>query len=80
MRTTEKELLIQYILNNLDFYQNEVIHLKQNLRYRNIDVNDCFELALAIERLQAFEKFSLNIMELLNLKSSDESGENQQKQ
>ena len=73
MRIKEKEILIQYIQNNLDLYQNDVIKLKQHLRYRNIDVNDCIELSLSIERLAAFEKFSRDIMALLNLTSGEEN-------
>lgn len=72
MRISEKVILVQYIQNNLDVYQNDVINLRQNLRYRNIDVNDCVELSLAIERLAAFEKFSKDIMSLLNLTSGED--------
>lgn len=74
MRVIEKILLIEYIQHNHDFYENEVIKLKQQLRYRNIDVNDCVELSLAIERLQAFEKFSKDVMSLLSLKSAGDDG------
>ena len=71
MRLTEKELLMQYILNNHDYYENDLIQLRQRIRFRNIDVNDCVELQLAIERLACFEKFSKDIMALLNLRSSE---------
>lgn len=71
MRLKEKIIIVEYIQNNHDFYENDVINLKQQLRYRNIDVNDCVELSLAIERLQAFEKFSRDVMNLLHLTSSD---------
>ncbi len=70
MRLKEKILLVEYIQNNHDFYENDVIKLKQQLRYRNIDVNECVELSLAIERLQSFEKFSKDIINLLHLTSS----------
>lgn len=70
MRLTEKILLIQYIQNNRDYYENDVIKLRQNIRYRNIDINDCVELSLAIERLAAFEKFSSDVMAILNLTSN----------
>lgn len=74
LRISEKILIIQYINNSLDHYQDEVIELKQRLRYRNIDVNDCYELALAIERLAAFEKFSRDVLALLHIFGDSDKG------
>ena len=72
MRITEKELFVKYLQTQLDNYQNEVIKLRQRIRYRDIDVNDCFELALAIERLSAFQQFYRDTMSLFGLSTFSE--------
>lgn len=67
MRITEKEVLMSYIQNNLERYENDVKTLKQRLRFREIDIDDCFELALAIERLAIFQEFTRNILVILHV-------------
>lgn len=67
MRITEKEVFMSYIQNNLTRYENDVIALKQRLRYRDIDIDDCFELALAIERLTMFQEFARNSLIILHI-------------
>lgn len=67
MKNKEVELLWRYILNNLTAMEQEVQQLQQNVRYRNIDTVDCYELALAIERLNTFQKISNDILLLLRL-------------
>lgn len=67
MKNKEVELLWRYILNNLTAMEQEVQQLQQNLRYRRIDTIDCHELALAIERLNTFQKVSNDILLLLRL-------------
>lgn len=54
---TQKEIFFQYLLNQQNFLENDVIQLRQNLRMRNIDAVDCLELALAMERLNSFKDF-----------------------
>lgn len=67
MKNKEVELLWRYILNNITAMEQEVQQLQQNLRYRRIDTIDCHELALAIERLNTFQKVSNDILLLLRL-------------
>lgn len=70
MKNKEVELLWRYILNNLTAMEQEVQQLQQNLRYRKIDTVDCHELALAIERLNTFQKVSNDILLLLRMDKS----------
>lgn len=67
MKNKEIELLWRYIINNLTALEQEVQQLQQNLRYRRIDTIDCHELALAIERLNTFQKVSNDILLLLRI-------------
>lgn len=67
MKNKEIELLWRYIINNLTALEQEVQQLQQNLRYRRIDTIDCHELALAIERLNTFQKVSNDILLLLRM-------------
>lgn len=70
MKNKEVELLWRYIINNLTVLEQEVQQLQQNLRYRRIDTIDCHELALAIERLNTFQKVSNDILLLLRIDKS----------
>ena len=56
--STRKQLTLweEYKLNKRDFLIHDVQQLQTNLRYRNIDVVDCLEMALAIDRLNTFEQ------------------------
>lgn len=64
---TQKEIFFQYLLNERDRLENEVVQLRQNLRMRNIDAVDCLELSLALERLNAFIDFSDHAIAIFNL-------------
>ena len=56
---TQKEIFYQYLLNERDRLEDEVVQLRQNQRMKkNIDAIDCLELALAMERLSAFIDYS----------------------
>lgn len=63
----QKEIFMAYINNNRDKLQEDVRQLQQRLRYRNADAVDCLELALALERLNAFDDFSRSAMAILKL-------------
>ena len=41
--------------------------MQTNLRYREIDVVDCFELALAVERYNTFKETTNQIKSLLKI-------------
>lgn len=67
MKKCELSLLYSYILNNLIRLKNEVRTLQAQLRYREIDVVDCMELAVAIERYNTFKETTNQIKSLLKL-------------
>lgn len=64
---TQKEIFFQYLLNERDRLENDVINLRQNLRYRNIDAVDCMELSLAMERLNCFDDFCNHAIAIFKL-------------
>lgn len=67
MKQSELSLLYSYIYNNRLMLKNEVRTMQANLRYREIDVIDCLELALAVERYNTFKETTNQIKALLNL-------------
>lgn len=68
---TKKEELIlwSYVHNNTVRLEDEVKQLQANLRFRKIDVVDCFELACAMQQLQTFTEVTNHILLLLKLRS-----------
>lgn len=65
---TQKEIFYQYLLNERDRLEFEVVQLRQNLRMRNnVDAVDCLELSLALERLSAFIDFSDHAIAIFKL-------------
>lgn len=71
MKKKEVELLYAYIFRNHDRLHNEVRSLQQNVRYRECDVVDGIELALAIERYNMFCVVAHDIRELLRLRDCE---------
>lgn len=67
MTEREKELLLSWIVNEESRLEDDVSELRSRVRYRRIDVSDCFELALALERLDDFREFALIVLRLLHL-------------
>lgn len=67
MNNHEFSILYAYLYNNQLELEKEVQQLQTNLRYRNIDVTDCVELACAMERLNTFKEVSEDIRSLLNI-------------
>ena len=68
MKKTELDLLYQYFINEIAHLENDVVRLRQSLRYRNIDTLDCIEYMLALERLTVFKEFTKNVRYILKLK------------
>lgn len=65
---TQKEIFFQYLLNERDRLEDEIVQLRQNLRMKkNIDAVDCLELSLAMERLSAFIDFSDHAIAIFKL-------------
>lgn len=67
MTEKEQELLKAWLLNEDIRIDQEIAELKSRLRYRKIDIVDCIELALLINRYQDFKQFSSVVERLLNL-------------
>lgn len=64
----QKEILMAYINNTRDYLQKDIRELQQRLRLRSdCDAIDCLELALAKERLIAFEEYVEHTMAILKL-------------
>lgn len=65
---TQKEIIVlmSYIYNNR-VRMEEVRHLQNNIRFRNIDVADCIELICAIQQLDTFNETTKHIRLLLGL-------------
>ena len=64
---TEIMLLCSYIYNNKCNLENEVRQIQNNVRFRNVDVPDCVELACAVQRLETFNEVTSNILALLKI-------------
>lgn len=65
---TQKEIFFQYLLNERDRLEDEVVQLRQNLRMKkDVDAVDCLELALAMERLSSFIDFSDHAIAIFKL-------------
>lgn len=73
MNQKEIEILMQYILFETTRLEQDVQQLRQNIRYRDVDVVDCMELMLALERLAVFKNFSGNVIHLLKLHGISDS-------
>lgn len=67
MRKCEIDLLMAYIVNEESRIEGELVELRNRIRFRRIDVADCVELMLTLQRLEDFREFSLTVIRLLNL-------------
>lgn len=67
MTNQEKELLLSWVVNEEIRLSDEVSQLRQNLRFRKIDLLVCFELAIAMQRYSDFTEFSLILLSLLHI-------------
>ena len=60
--------------------KNEVRTMQANLRYRDIDVIDCIELALAVERYNTFKETTNQIKLLLKMEDIKKTSKSLEKQ
>lgn len=67
MTEKERELLKAWLLNEDIRIDSEIAELKSRLRYRKIDIVDCIELALLINRYEDFKQFASVVNRLLHL-------------
>lgn len=72
MKRKERELLLNYIINNRCYLKQDIDKLTQSVRYRPVDAVDCLELSLALERYNAFCEYSNQILLLLKLDEDNE--------
>lgn len=72
--STEKQrtLWAAYKYNNRIYLRREVERLQDNLRCRDVGVVDCLELALALERLAAFDEYVSHTEAIFGLITADE--------
>lgn len=70
----QRDLWLSYIYNNRIYLQQDINQLQDNLRCRAVGVVDCFELALALERLNAFNTFVAHTEAIFGLTTGDELG------
>lgn len=71
MTQKEVESLLGYMLRRHDLLEMELQQIQTNIRYRRVDVVDCMELALAIERYNSFNDFAADVKQLLNLQKCE---------
>lgn len=71
MTKREIESLLAYLIRRHDLLESEMIQLQTNVRYRRVDVVDCLELSLAIERYNSFNDFAADVRQILNLQKCD---------
>ena len=62
-----------YIYNNRIRLEDNVRQLQANVRFRKIDMTDCFELLVAQTELETFKEVTNQLRLLLNLSSLDDS-------
>lgn len=67
MRQSEIELLMAYIVNEEQRLENDLIELRNRIRFRHFDVNDCVEMQLALNRLDNFREFALIVIRFLSI-------------
>lgn len=67
MKLSEKDLLWAWITNETMRIENELTELRNRIRFRRIDVTDCVELMLMLQRYEDFKEFALILIRLLNL-------------
>ena len=67
MTKQEMILLKSYLVNEDMRLHDEITEMKTKLRYRNIDITDCFELCLLLTRYEDFKHFEMIIRRLLKI-------------
>ena len=70
---SHKELLHMYFLHTENELEENVKEYENRIRRRSHDSIDFLELMLAEERLQAFNEFRSNILNLLNIGDNKEN-------
>lgn len=74
MTEHEIHILYCYLIHRQGVLEDELTEIQSHIRYRRVDSCDCLELAIAIERLQAFREFSADVVALLKLNERKNRG------
>ena len=67
MRQSELALILAYIYNNQLRIEDNVRQLQSSVRFRRIDMTDCFELLVAQTELETFKEVTEHIRSLLKI-------------
>lgn len=67
MTEKEKELLLSWIVNEQLRLDQELIELRNRIRFRHIDISDNIEMMLLQQRITDFEDFARVLIRLLRL-------------
>lgn len=67
MKQSEKDLLWAWIVNEETRIENELVEIRNRIRFRRIDITDNVEMMLTQQRLEDFRDFALILIRLLNL-------------
>lgn len=68
MTEKEKELLLAWVTNEQLRLDQELIDLKNRIRFRRIDITDNIEMIILQQRISDFEEFAKMLFRLLNLR------------
>ena len=63
----QRDLWAEYKYNRGEYLKQDIEQLQQNLRYRRVDIVDCIEMALAIERYNTFIQVCKSVEVFLKL-------------
>lgn len=72
MNQKELSLLYSYILNNELRLKDEINTRQAHLRFREVSVTDCIELAFLINQYDTFKETTNHIRILLNLEEKND--------
>lgn len=70
MRKSEKEIILEYINTQLTEREAEVKELQQRVRFREIYVNDSYELQNALVRLETSRQIFKDISVFLRIEGN----------
>lgn len=67
MTEKEKQLLLSWLVNEQLRLDQDIIELRNRLRFRKIDISECVEYMLLQQKSSDFEDFSKILIRLLHL-------------
>ena len=67
MKEKEIAYIYSYLISNEISLEDDMRRARNNLRYRSIDISDCLDLLLLIERYNTFMEISSHIRSILKM-------------